>query len=107
MDAPSGQEIFNAGECSLTFPTADYNGYYRGGDANPSLSYNGLGYSAMGTWRTATLQEDNSQYSTVEPFTNRATGDLSIAAGHAFLTASSTGGPLGYQAGGETPGVVV
>lgn len=107
MDAPSGQEIFNAGECSLTFPTANYNGYYRGGDVNPSFSYNGAGYSAMGTWRTATDQEANSQYSTTEPFTNRATGDLSIAAGHPFLTASSTGGPLGYQAGGETPGVVV
>lgn len=107
LDAPSGQEIFNAGECSLTFPTTNYNGYYRGGDANPSFSYNGTGYSAIGTWRTNTGQEANSQYSTIEPFNNRGTEDLSIVSGHAFLTASSTGGPLGYQAGSETPGVVV
>lgn len=99
--------LMDAGELTVAFPTCNYNGYYRSGGFTGS--YNGTGYNNQAnltSWRTGTSQEANSTLLASDPFNNAAEGDFTLAAGSPALTASSTGGPVGYTAGSEQIGVV-
>lgn len=80
----------------------DYIGHYKG--ASAKHWYNGTQYDTLAAWQGATTFEDSSDVITSSPFTNRTTGDYTITGGHAWLTASSTGGELGAYEGSIDPG---
>jgi len=90
-----------------TFPTVNYNRYYRVG-ASVSWTMGASTPTTMAQWRTALgggSQELNSDTLGSDPFTSRATDDYTIApASAALLTADSAGGELGCFEGSETPG---
>lgn len=103
VHASAGKAVEGGEYAGATFPTMNYNRYYRAGNT-VQWSRNGSDYSSIAAWRTATSQEANSDVFASEPFNSRATDDYTIASGHAALTASSTGGQVGAFEGGETPG---
>lgn len=105
-EATYGAHSVNGGEATYTFPTANYNGYYEAGGAY-TWSYNGVNRTTLASWRTATGQEANSQTFASDPFNNRASDDFTIAAAHAALTASSTGGEVGAYEGSYVIGIDV
>lgn len=104
VETTYGAQGINAGEATYSFPTTNYNGYYEAGGSY-GWSYNGLPYTTLANWRTATGQEANSQVLGSDPFTNRASDVFTVAGGHAALTASSTGGEIGAYEGSIDPGV--
>lgn len=82
-----------------TYPTANYNGYYRAGNALRWKYDTSTSRTPLSAWQTATGQEANSQTLSSDPFTTRASNVFTIAGGHAALTASSTGGEIGAYGG--------
>lgn len=88
-----------------TFPTMDFNRYFRVG-AGVTWTMGGTTATTMAQWRTALgggAQELNSNTLASDPFTSRATDDYTLATA-ALLTADSAGGQLGCFEGTETPG---
>ena len=79
----------------------DYIGHFK--NSSTLHWYNGTQYDSLSAWQGATVFEDNSLVVTSSPFTNRASGDYTLSVGHAWLTASSTGGELGAYEGSMDP----
>lgn len=80
----------------------DYIGHYKNGST--LHWYNGTQYDSLGAWQGATVFEDSSLVVTASPFVDRAGGNYNLSVGHAWLTASSTGGELGAYEGSTDPG---
>ena len=80
----------------------DYIGHYKNGST--LHWYNGTQYDSLGAWQTATVFEDNSLVVTSSPFIDWTNGNYNLSVGHAWLTASSTGGELGAMEGSTDPG---
>ena len=104
-DSGTYGSMVDAGELvGAVMPTMNYNGYTKNGSTT-TWSFNGGSSTTMANWRTASSQEANSQVLTTPIFTDRTNNDYTIAAAHAALTASSTGGEIGAYEGSINPGV--
>jgi hypothetical protein len=102
-NGPNGH-VSSFGEIS-TLPTMlNYNGYTKNG-GTLSWAYSGVQYNSFSSWRTVSGRDANSQLLGTGLFVDRANGDFRINAGHAAMTASSTGGQIGAYAAGVTIGV--
>ena len=94
------------GEISGLPATLNYNGYTKNG-STVTFAHNGTAYNSINAWRSATGKDTNSQILSSSPFVNRANGNFRVAAGHAAMTASSTGGQIGAYATSVPIGVDV
>lgn len=100
-NGPFGHEV----SLGTTLPAAmNNNAYYKNGGTE-SFVFNNTQYNSFSSWvAVMTGRDANSQKLTSTPFTDRATNNFRIIAGHPVKTASSTGGELGAYAGNQTPG---
>lgn len=85
--------------------TLDYIGHVKYGSTMRWRRAGGSDQTSISSWRTDCSCEANSVTATTSPFVDRDGGDYHLADGHAWLTASSTGGPIGAYDGGTEPGL--
>jgi len=106
-NASAGRAVEGGDYDGTTFPTMDYNRYYRVG-AGVTWTMDVSTLTTIAQWRTALgggSQESHSDTLGSDPFTSRASDDYTIAAGSsALLTADSSGGELGCFEGSIEPG---
>jgi hypothetical protein len=103
--AGAGRAVEGGEYTGTTFPTMNYNRYYRVG-ASVTWTMSSSTLTTIADWRTVLgggTQEANSDTLASDPFTSRATDDYSIATA-ALLTADSSGGELGCYEGSIAPG---
>lgn len=109
---PTGNFLINLWWSLANNSTISARGFsinYNAAYGNTSWGLLGSGYSTRAAWNTASGYDANSIQLTGDPFINAGLGDYRLnntaGAGLPARTGSSTGGYMGYEGSGGTPGL--